>query len=57
MKLISIIIPVYNKVATLETILKRVQETQLIGNLQKELIVVDDGSIDGSQNHLKLFAI
>lgn len=53
MKLISIIIPVYNEVATLETILKRVQETQLIGNFQKELIVVDDGSIDGSQNIIK----
>lgn len=53
MKLISIIIPVYNEIATLETIIKKVQQTKLIENIQKELIVVDDGSTDGSQNIVK----
>jgi glycosyltransferase involved in cell wall biosynthesis len=53
MKLISIIIPVYNEIVTLETIIKKIQQTQLIENIQKELIVVDDGSTDGSQNIIK----
>ena len=41
---LSIIIPVYNEAGTLEEIIKRVRAT----GLPYEIIVVDDGSSDGS---------
>ena len=43
---LSVIIPVYNEHQTIETVLQRVQQVQLDG-LQKEIIMVDDGSTDG----------
>lgn len=48
---VSIIIPVYNERKTLEAILRRVVETTISG-WEKEIIVVDDGSIDGSRDML-----
>lgn len=41
---LSIIIPVYNEVKTLEEVIKRVEAV----NIEKEIIAVDDGSNDGS---------
>lgn len=49
---VSIIIPVYNESSTLEEILTRVRAVELNG-LTKEMIVVDDGSTDGSRGILK----
>ncbi|MBK8780270.1 MAG: glycosyltransferase family 2 protein [Anaerolineales bacterium] len=46
---LSVIIPVYNEVESIETILKRVYETKLT----HEIIVVDDGSKDGTRDILK----
>src|SRR3990172_1937284 len=46
---LSVIIPVYNEVESIETILKRVQGTKLA----HEILVVDDGSIDGTRSILK----
>jgi glycosyltransferase involved in cell wall biosynthesis len=46
---LSVIIPVYNEVESIQVILKRVQEQ----NLAHEIIVVDDGSKDGTRNILK----
>ncbi len=46
---LSVIIPVYNEVESIETILKRVQATRLV----HEIIVVDDGSTDGTRDVLK----
>lgn len=45
--LVSIIMPVYNEAATLETIVERVFDVDL-GELERELVIVDDGSQDGS---------
>jgi glycosyltransferase involved in cell wall biosynthesis len=42
---LSVIIPVYNEVATLMTILERVQAT----GLADEILIVNDGSTDGSR--------
>ncbi len=47
---LSVIIPVYNEVESIETILKRVYETKLT----HEIIVVDDGSKDGTRDKLKI---
>jgi len=46
---LSVIIPVYNEVKNVEEILKRVQASKLA----KEIVVVDDGSQDGTRDVLK----
>ena len=49
---LSIIIPVYNEIDTLETILERVHAVDL-DDIVKEIIAVDDGSTDGSRRVLQ----
>jgi glycosyltransferase involved in cell wall biosynthesis len=49
---ISIVIPVYNEVDTLEHILDKIEDAEFCG-LEKEIIMVDDGSDDGSKDLLK----
>lgn len=44
---LSIIIPVYNEASTIEEVLDKVAAVELAG-IQKEIIVADDGSTDGS---------
>src|SRR6266540_5374776 len=46
---LSVVIPVYNEVENIGEILKRVQSTKLA----KEIIVVDDGSKDGTRPALQ----
>jgi len=46
---LSVIIPVYNEVNNIETIVKRVQDTKLAG----EIVIVDDGSKDGTRDILQ----
>lgn len=46
---LSVLIPVYNEVNTLEEAVRRVRSVRL----PKEIIVVDDGSTDGSRELLK----
>jgi len=46
---LSVIIPVYNEINSIQEILKRVQAT----NLADEIIIIDDGSIDGTGEVLK----
>ena len=50
--LLSVLIPVYNEAKTLREIISRVDAVN-IGGLQKELIIVDDGSTDGTRDVLK----
>lgn len=49
---LSIIIPVYNEKGTISEILDRVRGVD-IGNIEKEIIIVDDFSNDGSREVLK----
>lgn len=44
---VSVIIPVYNEVATIEEIIKRVKNAPL--KLGKEIIIIDDASTDGTK--------
>ena len=49
MQKITILIPVYNEVNTLEEIINKVENTDFCG-LQKEIILIDDGSTDGTKD-------
>jgi glycosyltransferase involved in cell wall biosynthesis len=49
---LSILIPVYNEAATILSVLNSVAAADT-SNLSKELIIVDDGSSDGTQTILK----
>ncbi|OGN03496.1 MAG: hypothetical protein A3G02_01200 [Candidatus Yanofskybacteria bacterium RIFCSPLOWO2_12_FULL_44_13b] len=49
---LSIIIPVFNEKKTITEIIQRVQ-TVTLPDIEKEIIVVDDGSTDGTRNILK----
>ncbi len=49
MRRLSVIIPVYNEARTIESVLKKVESV----SLPKELVIVDDGSTDGTRDILK----
>lgn len=52
MKKVSIIVPVFNEINTLDAILKKIEDAPFCG-LEKEIILVDDMSVDGTREHLK----
>ena len=49
--LLSVVMPAYNEVATIGEILRRVAENPL----DKEVVVVDDGSTDGTAEEVEKF--
>ena len=49
---LSVVMPAYNEQATIRTIVARVLEVDL-GPVQKELVIVDDGSTDGTREILQ----
>lgn len=53
---ISILIPVYNEFPTLPQVLDRVLGARLPPGCTREIIVVDDGSTDGTTDILKRYA-
>lgn len=52
MNKITILIPIFNEVSTLEQILKKVEDAPFCG-LEKEIILIDDFSTDGTRDILK----
>jgi glycosyltransferase involved in cell wall biosynthesis len=52
MKTLSVVIPVFNEASTLLELLHRVDVAPVAG-LQKEVIVIDDGSTDGTAEQLQ----
>lgn len=52
MRKLSIVIPAYNEKNTIEEIVRRVKAVDL-GDIEKEVIIVDDGSKDGTREILK----
>ena len=55
MKKLTIIIPVYNEGSTIHFILEKIASVTLIGDLEKEIIVVDDCSIDDTIEKLEIY--
>ena len=54
---LSIIIPAYNEAKTIHLILDRVYAVDLIHNLQKEVILVDDCSTDSTEEVLNQYKV
>ncbi len=50
-KKISVVIPVFNEISTLETLISRVESVDL--GMEKEIILVDDASTDGTRQLLE----
>ena len=48
MKTLSIVIPAYNEARTIHLILDKVRQVQLVEAIEKEVIIVDDASSDGT---------
>ncbi len=48
---LSVIMPIYNEIHTLDEIIKRVQNT----GLADEIVLIDDGSIDGTRDLVKKY--
>lgn len=53
MQKLSIVIPAYNERATVEALLRRVAAAPIPGGLEREILIVDDGSGDGTGELLK----
>lgn len=49
MKILSIVIPVYNEIRTLDEIIRRVEAVDLPSGMEKEIILIDDASTDGTR--------
>lgn len=50
---LSIVIPCYNEINTIETILQQISRVELPGELEREIVIVDDCSTDGTRDYLK----
>ena len=54
-KKLSIIIPCYNEEKLISTVLEKVLQTKLEHGLEKQIIIVNDGSTDNSANAINQF--
>ena len=54
-KKLSIVIPVYNEERSVHEILDLVRDVKLINGIEKELIIVNDASTDGTQKVLEAY--
>jgi len=50
---LSVVVPVYNERNTLVEVLRRMRAVELPDGIEKEIIVVDDGSTDGTRDVLR----
>ena len=55
LKKLSIIIPCYNEEKLISTVLEKVLQTKLDHDLEKQMIIVNDGSTDNSANVINQF--
>lgn len=57
MKVLSIIIPVYNEEKTIYQVLEKVNEVHLNAGITKDIVVVDDLSTDSSLSRIRQFEV
>lgn len=57
MPLLSIIIPAYNEEASIAKVVERVETCSLPEGFDREIIIVNDGSVDGTAEALKQFEL
>ena len=55
LKTLSIVIPAYNEARTIHLILDKVRAVELIGGLQKEVIIVNDASSDDTEGAISRY--
>lgn len=53
---LSIIIPVYNEKSTIVEVIRRCLAVSLPGGIDREIVVVDDGSRDGTPEEMQAFS-
>ncbi len=53
LKKLSIVIPAYNEGATIHLILNKIREVELIGAIEKEVIIVNDASTDDTAERIR----
>ena len=53
---VSILIPVYNESHDIQRVIDRVLAAPMPENVEKEIIVIDDGSTDGTDEILKRYS-
>ncbi|KAA2240913.1 glycosyltransferase family 2 protein [Chitinophaga agrisoli] len=54
---LSIIIPAYNEEKSIGLILDKIRQVELIRNIEKEVIIVNDCSKDGTEQAVKLYSL
>ncbi len=52
---LSVIIPVFNEESTIATILDKVINVELLGNIQKEIIIINDCSTDNTKKTIEQY--
>lgn len=50
---LSIVVPVFNEIKTVREILQRIEKAKLPFGWEKEIIIIDDASCDGTKEYLK----
>jgi len=53
--ILSIVVPAYNEERTIHRILDKIKAVQLVGNLQKEIIITNDCSKDDTQGAIQRY--
>ena len=54
-KKLSIIIPAYNEAATIHLILEKIKQVQLVNDIEKEIIIVNDYSTDNTKGAIEAY--
>ncbi|MBK9598872.1 MAG: glycosyltransferase family 2 protein [Flavobacteriales bacterium] len=54
-RVLSILIPAYNEDRTIHLILDKVWAVQLMGNITKDVVIIDDGSTDGTAGAVRRY--
>ena len=54
-KKLTILVPVYNEINTVEIIIKKLINLKLYNNIDREIIIIDDLSTDGSREIIKFY--